>query len=203
MAVGVDWGALPYGTAIEGGYYAGRMNIAGLIYAILVAPKASEVTLRYKTVNSGTAGSNSLNDGLANSDAMNDANHPAAQYCRAYAGGGFIDWYLPAKDELEVCYRNLKPDSGANATGSGANVNSVPPAPNYTTGSPAQTSGTEFKAGGAQAFDPGGLYYWTSTGAAGGVAAWLQTFSIGEQVTASKNQVFLVRPVRRVLIQAA
>ncbi|MDH0157374.1 DUF1566 domain-containing protein [Stutzerimonas stutzeri] len=203
MAVGIDWGAVPYGTAIDGGFYAGRVNINGLIYAILVAPKSSEVSYQHKTTNSGTAGTVSLNDGLANSNAMNNSNHPAAQYCRAYGGGGFMDWYLPAKDELEICYRNLKPDLTTNATNSGANSNSVPTSSNYTTTNPTQTTSPEFKVGGDQAFPAAGLYYWSSTAASGGITAWTQTFSNGAQTTASKDQSFRVRPVRRILIQAA
>lgn len=40
--------------------------------------------------------------------------------------GGYTDWYMPAKNELEVLYYNLKPNISANAGASGINTNAVP-----------------------------------------------------------------------------
>jgi len=37
-----------------------------------------------------------------------DANAPAAKACAEYRGGGFSDWFLPSRDELNLMYRNLK-----------------------------------------------------------------------------------------------
>jgi len=37
-----------------------------------------------------------------------DANAPAAKACADYRGGGFSDWFLPSKDELDFMYRNLR-----------------------------------------------------------------------------------------------
>ncbi len=36
------------------------------------------------------------------------AGNYAAAKCRSYNGGGFADWYLPSKDELNLMYNNLK-----------------------------------------------------------------------------------------------
>jgi hypothetical protein len=35
--------------------------------------------------------------------------YPSAHFCNNLTVGGFTDWYMPAKNELEVCYYNLKP----------------------------------------------------------------------------------------------
>jgi hypothetical protein len=34
----------------------------------------------------------------------------AVQYCAAYTEGGFTDWFLPSKNELDLIYRNLHTD---------------------------------------------------------------------------------------------
>ncbi len=208
------------GTAYQGGFYAGRIVIGGSTYAIIVAPKASghHTSKQWKTTNDTTSGTLSLHDGLTNSNAMNNANHPAAQFCRALTVGGYNDWYLPSRDELEVCYRNLKPTTTANAVyasrmsnwsvgagvyngvdsqGNGDNDNSSPAESAYTAGSPAQTALSAFLTGAAEAFDS--AYYWASTefNAPNG---WLQDFSDGNQTAGGKNNTTCVRAVRKVLI---
>jgi hypothetical protein len=195
------------GQAFGGGFYAGKIRYADGDYIIIVAPKSAETSLSHKAANSATAGTSSYHDGLANSNSMNNATHPAAQYCRAYNGGGFTDWHLPARDQLELLYRNLKPDTTANITGSraeagnhGDNANSVPVGASYTTGSPAQTSAAAFKTGGAEAFTVP-TYYWSSTEYAPDTSsAWIQRFSGGNQSFNGKTNAYLVRPVRRLKI---
>jgi len=51
----------------------------------------------------------SFTDGITNTDAMlatDPLSETAATISRAYNGGGFNDWYLPAIDELEPLYQN-------------------------------------------------------------------------------------------------
>lgn len=195
------------GEAFGGGYYAGMMRYADGDYILIVAPKAAEAVLQQKVSSTVTSGASSYHDGLANSNAMNNSTHPAAQHCRNYTGGGFVDWYQPARDELEVLYRNLKPSAEANFTGArlesgnnGDNASSVPVGAAYTAGSPSQTAIDAFKAGGPEAFDT--LYlYWSSTDYAPGDGhAWTQKASSGHQYYAAKVTVRKVRPVRRVKI---
>ena len=95
--------------------------------------------------------------------------------------GGFNDWYLPAKNELEILYFNLKPDTTTNNTSSGANPNAVPArANNYTDDTPAQTTAALF-AGGAQAFFTAAAYWSSSEGSSDTTTAWAQYFSDGGQ----------------------
>ena len=131
---------------------------------------------------------------------MNDASHPAAQFCEGLTIGGYSDWYMPAKNELEICYYNLKPTTTNNSTGSGTNTNAVPSrGSNYTTGTPAQTSATAFiTSTGAEAFTV--AYYWSST-QNGAAYAWSQTFNNGDQNGFTyKLTSFRTRAVRRVAV---
>ena len=129
---------------------------------------------------------------------MNSAGYPAAQFCEGLSIGGYTDWYLPAENELEVCYYFLKKDTTANSTSSGSNANAVAPEPistNYSAGSPTQTPSAAFKIGGAETFES--YYYWSSTQSSAG-QAWLQIVTDGAQFASSKTDVWYVRAVRRI-----
>jgi hypothetical protein len=159
------------GTPFHGGFYAGMMTQDGKFYALIVAPKSDgETRAKWKTTYTGTPGASSTFDGRFNSGVMNDADHPAAQFCRALTIDGHDDWYLPSKDELEILYRNL---------------------------APSKTSTPFFRIGGAQAFEP--RWYWSSTEFDPGYA-WLQGFGDGTQGDDGKDYASFVRAVRKVLI---
>jgi len=191
------------GQVYQGGYYAGQISTAGngiADYNLVVGPIASaeSASKQWKTANTSTAGTSSVIDGPTNSSNMNNASHPAGQFCEGLTIGGFSDWYMPAKNELEVCYYNLKPGTASNSTSHGANVNAVPArASNYTAGTPAQTSAVDFQTGGAEAYDANA--YWSSTERAA-TTGWLQSFSTGFQTYYSKTNSYRVRAIRRVAV---
>lgn len=156
------------GQAYGGGFYAGQISTNGNSVAthyLIVAPKSSgESTLSFKTSNTQSPGGTSHIDGPGNSAIRNSATFPATQFCEGLTIGTYTDWYHPARNELEVCYYNLKPGTGANSTSHGINPNAVPSrASNYTSGTPAQTSATIFQEGNTEAFAAAG--YWSSTSA--------------------------------------
>ena len=198
---------LVIGQAYAGGYYAGQISTAGngvADYNLVVGPVASAQTLNpaWKTTATST-GVTSVIDGPTNSATMNNASHPTAQFCEAVNTGGFTDWYMPAKNELDVCYFNLKPTTYASTTGVGINANAVPArASNYTSVNPAQTSADNFKDTGTEDFSPS--IYWSSTeyvvsGATG--SAWVQNFNNGNQYGTNKTyQGYRVRAIRRVAV---
>lgn len=188
------------GTLLEGGHYAGKININGREYGIVVAPKAegeikdSIWIARYKDV----PGALSFCDGLANSQAMADAGSKLATKILALSIGGHTDWYLPAMDELEICYRAFKPTADENSlyARSGVNVSAVPPTYPYTRELPAQTAHDLFRADAGEAFDSVG--YWSSTQHAGDSGyAWYQVFDDGSQDGALKDDDYRARAVRR------
>jgi hypothetical protein len=202
MSFGPSGPPVPIGDPFEGGFFAGQISTTGngvATHNLVVAPLSSGQTLdQWKTSNTSTAGTSSVIDGPTNSSNMNNASHPAAEFCEALTIGAFSDWYLPAQNELEVCYFNLKPGTTSNSTSSGINSNAVPArASNYTAGNPAQTSAAAFQTGGAEPFQT--ELYWSSTEASATSGA-NQYFSTGGQVSSSKDAVRRVRAVRRVAV---
>jgi hypothetical protein len=196
------------GQAYGGGYYAGQIGVSSVAtHYIVVGPVASaqNTSIKYKNANTVTAGSDSDIDGPQNTaDMVADGSstvYPAAHFCNDLVIGGYTDWYMPAKNELEVCYYNLKPNTNNNSTSSGINPNAVPArASNYTTGTPAQTSATDFRSTGSEDFIDGN--YWTSTEYNSAQTWYGSLFSTpaGFQFYGLKNYLFRVRAIRRVAV---
>lgn len=194
------------GASFEGGYYAGSIsqNADGVAtHALIVAPAASgyngKTRLQFKTTQTATAGTTSVYDGAANTANMSDANHPAANYCAGLSIGGYTDWYLPARFEIEIAYYYLKPTTSTNNTSYGANSYAVPArASNYTSGDPAQTSVTAFqKSTNTEYFDNDD--HWTST-AATDFHAYKFDFSNGQSPQPVKTNNLYVRAFRKIAL---
>lgn len=199
---------LAIGDAYQGGFYAGQIGVSGIAtHNLVVGPVASAegTGKQYKNASTATAGADSDIDGPQNTaDIVADGNstvYPAGHFCNDLVIGGYSDWYMPAKNELEVCYFNLKPTTTSNYTSSGINPNAVPArASNYTSGNPAQTSASNFKDTGTEDF-VGGLY-WSSTESAA-TSAWAQLFvsgTPGYQYGRNKTTYTRVRAIRRVAV---
>ena len=113
--------------------------------------------------------------------------------------GSFTDWYLPSRDELELCYRAFKPTDDKNWCYRGDNPSSVPVGYAYSQDAPGQTKEEAFKKGGAEAFDA--TWYWSSTQYAGDAGyAWVQHFYDGGQLDGRKSLSYRARAVRRLAI---
>jgi hypothetical protein len=201
-----EWGfvqTLPdIGDAYEGGFFAGFISHTDdgvATHGLIVAPSASgyngQATLQWKTSTTSTAGTTSSFDGAINSANMNNASHPAAQYCEGLSIGGYSDWYLPARYELDIAYENLKPTTASNNTSWGINPYSVPERTvNRTAGAPAQTSVAAFQSGGAEAFVADS--HWSSTESSA-TGAWRLLFSNGNQNGNDKDFISYVRAFRK------
>jgi hypothetical protein len=140
------------GEPYEGGYYAGQIatGITGVpTYNLVVSPKATgEISgLTWSNVQVVTT-STSVIHGNNNTNilAALGTDYEAATWCKSLSIGGYTDWYLPARYEMEVLYYFLKATSGTNNTSYGANPFSVLPEQ--------YPSGSEYLSG---------THYWTST----------------------------------------
>jgi hypothetical protein len=200
------------GEAWGGGYFAGFISHTAdgnPTHALIVAPRATGATgtdytlttmLAWKTANTTTADTGSSFDGAANTAAMVTAgidDHPAAQFCVNLSIGGFTDWYLPARYELDIAYFNLKPSTDANNTSWGTNIYAVPQRNiNWTTTYPAQTALTAFNTT-AEAFVAD--KHWSSSefNTSNG---WFVNFNFGNQSNLGKTTGTRVRAFRRIAL---
>lgn len=195
------------GQVIEGCMFVGLNRVGNQAYAILVAPSSTESELRQKTSDSCTLGTQSVIDGFANTHVMNNCEHLAARYCASLTVNGRGDFYLPSRNELELCFRTLKPTNLSNFTysadsaqgnlslASGSNNSSIPTGAPYTQHSPNLTIivNTSFN------FIP--EYHWTSTEASLDLGdSLIQSFISGHQGRNDKTTEYMVRAVRRQLI---
>ena len=200
------------GDPFGGGFFAGYISETAdgvATHMLIVSPKASgETTAAWDTVGGVTTGFTSLIDGPTNSAGLAalGARYEAATFCEGLTINGYSDWYLPARNELEVAYYNLKNVTQANySPGSyGSNANAVPPwepvSTNYTSARPAQTTVDAFKVGGVEAFADS--YFWSSSEYSS-TLAWVQTFysgGPGNQDGSTKTDVYYVRAFRRLAI---
>lgn len=189
------------GTPFGGGFYAGRICIESHAFAIIAAPK-EEGELEDATHESALKrvdGAASFFDGRANTEAFADAGSELARWARGLRIGGFDDWYIPSRDELEILYRAFKPTVDQNYCGSGDNPSSIPEGYAYFHDTPAQTTVEAFKADSGEAFEP--AWYWSSTQYAGlDGYAWVQLFFGGLQTNVRKDFDARARAVRRVAI---
>ena len=201
------------GDAYGGGYFAGYISHTAngvATHRLIVAPAATGASgtgytlttmLTVKTTASATTGTGSDFNGAANTAAMVTAgitSHPAAEFCVNLSIGGFTDWYLPSRLELEIAYFNLKPGTANNTTNSGVNAYSVPArVANYTTTVPGQTAVSAFQTGNSEAFLPN--LHWSSTQASADTArGWTDDFAFGQlSFGLNKNSAQRVRAFRR------
>lgn len=201
-------------------------------YRIIVAPKSGGEHSGIAIKNSQTdlpVACQSLTEGFTATQAMKDTDtstvYPAAHWVRNLTVGGKSDWYIPARDELELCWRNLKPvttnnySSNDRPTGAtrdykrdgsygdtsashGNNNNASPVSVGFTSTVPAETTSTVFKSGRTEAFEFGSAFYWCTTEYAT-LLSWGQHYNStypGNQAALAKTLLHRVRAVRRSII---
>lgn len=215
------------GQSYQGGTYAGNISVGNLKYYLIISPKATgDTLLAWKNADTlGPANTYTLNDGYMATAAMvaeaNSTVYPAAHFCWNLSIGGYDDWYMPSRDELEICYRAFKPTTENNSTGSrldtfivypegdggsnlqGENLTSIPNGDPYTLSNPSQTSIESFRSpDGSERLgtDANGASYISSSqeSASSVWFQWVFGGEAGKQVITSKSLARRVRAVRRV-----
>ena len=202
------------GEPFGGGYFAGYISHTAdgnATHALIVAPRATGATgtsytlttnLQWKTATTTTAGTTSTFDGPTNTAAMvtaGIANHPAANFCKNLSIGGFTDWYLPARYELDIAYFNLKPGTSVNDPNWGSNIYAVPQRnSNNAVAYPTQTALTAFNTT-TEAFVVN--FHWTSTEKSSS-GSWYINFNSGSQFDGAdaKTLNLPVRAFRRIAL---
>lgn len=190
------------GTPIGGGFFAGVIRIGGTPHMLIVSPKSAEFNAVWGERGKQVPGASSCFDSLANTRAMAEAGSEAAQRVLALNVDGYADWAIPARDALELLYRNLKPTADENSCSfrDGDNPSSIPAGYPYTEASPTLTVAEAFREGsGEQALESS--WHWSST-QDGAYGAWGMGFAGGTTVIINgKDHGAQVRPVRTVPIQ--
>jgi hypothetical protein len=177
----------------------------GTGYTLTTNPKWADETVAVPA-HSTLIGANNVFDGKVNTDLMisliasntySAGAFPAAQFCVDLSIGGFTDWYLPARFELDIAYFNLKPGTGANNTNWGSNIYSVPKRDNNNTANyPQQTYVTAFNTS-AEAFVAD--FHWSSTEASA-PNAWRLNLNFGFQNFFTKTDSVRVRAFRKLAL---
>jgi len=158
------------GEASNGGFYAGDIEDGGKWYKLIVADIEADVAgIAWMDPEADSPSAVSDTDGPGNTLSMaGDPRYALGNHCLDYRGGGFDDWYMPARDELMSIYQNMGLDNS-------------PP--------------IDFQNGRAQAFLSG--FYFCSTQLSS-IKVRSRRFSDGIEGSASKSYTGnRVRPVRR------
>ena len=193
------------GAAYGGGYFAGQINVSGVVYNLVVSDQSVGQALSKTWGPVGVdTGFTSVINGPANSAGLAalGASYQGATFCEGLNTGGYTDWYLPAENEMGVMYYFLKPGTFTNDTNSGANANAVFPQPistAYTSSDPAQTTATAFQTGGAQLVCPQFDIAMTSTELNANEATRVNFANGGVANMRKDNTTSYVRAIRRVL----
>lgn len=199
-------------------------------YRVIVAPKSSGENVSI-ALGDGTvgwpAGCATLSEGwrstLALIAAGNSTVFPAPWWARGLSIAGKTDWYIPARDELEVMQRNLNPSTTLNlsttrqdslinyavlgayddiSTNNGTNRNSNPAGAFYTGSEPQVAAGKNFRTGESESLEGG--RYGTSSGSAEFTSTWaaqnLSLTDYAKQNTFSLSQAHNFRAIRRSII---
>ncbi len=189
------------GQPLNGGFFAGLILSGTQTHAVIVSPKEFGTGEFAWGEYGKEIEARSYSDGKINTLAMAENGSELGQWAIGLVIGEYNDWYIPARDELEIIYRNLKPTTDNNCCSFRDGDN--PSAPDiqarypYTPTTPGVTVEPLFQNGGSEALEP--VWHWASTHYSAH-SAWIQGFAGGTQGFDFKLISLAARAVRRELV---
>ena len=198
----------PIGDPLQGGFYFGQIKVGTKTYALILSPRATG-NIDGPVMQADTAytftGNKIDNDGKqiqANMVAYGINKFPAQKAVMALTIGGYSDWYIPSKYEMEILYRALKPTTANNNTVAGANPYAVPTATvKYTTTNPARTALTAFRSPSGANYMTADFYYSATQGPSGNAYCHAKRFTNGADAEDKMEFDYPVRAIRRVEVK--
>ena len=194
------------GVAVQGGFIGAYISLeqdGEPTHALIVSPIEVESSIAGNIAAADIPVPSAI-DGPANTASWAAAGQAQAVYCAGLGTGGFDDWYLPARLELDAIYWNLKPRIIDNIGSGLANNFAIPPrpTPSQTSSNPSQTAVEEFQSGQPQAFNSSiGFANYYAMSFATSASYNSLTFVSGNEATASgSGGTRRVRPIRRVAV---
>lgn len=186
-------------TAIAGGFFVGILVHNDEPHALIVSPK-EHGEFNHVTWLDNRADVFQATDyvnGYSNTVAMAEAGSELARKILQLEINGFKDWALPARDQLELLYRNAKPGTYGNACTfrDGDNPSSIPPGYPYLESLPLQCEDKSFQTDGPESLEE--AWYWSSTQYSAS-CAWNQDFGNGYQDNLVKDYRARARAVRMI-----
>lgn len=105
---GASAGPSTLGEVFEGGYYTGTITAASSSYFLILSPNATGCACcQWKTTQTDSGMPTDLVNGYNNTYTyLANADHPAGNFTATRSINGFVDWYLPAQDEVTQMVTN-------------------------------------------------------------------------------------------------
>lgn len=94
------------GQLVDSCTFAGLHQVKNCIYAILLAPKETEVSVPFGDIEDIHT-TTSVIDGYTTTSKFNSPEYFAPHYCKSLTLDGCNDFYLPSITELFICYKTL------------------------------------------------------------------------------------------------
>lgn len=194
-------GELQIGQPYGGGFFIGITQENGKLYRNIQASKVFQLKGVLRCYGQDVEGAHSYTDSRANTEAYAAAGSKLAQQALKLEIDHRTDWAIPARDVVELQYRNLKPTTHLNwcSWRDGDNPSSVPVGYPYTRQYPPCSNLVAFSEGGPEAFDTERWYASSTQYSAHN--ACIMDFCGGYQHYGTKYGERYVRPVRRELIE--
>jgi len=198
----------PYNGGYIGGYISHTANGVPT-HVLIISPLAAQSPAMQQVVATAGVSVSTFDGALNHAETLADSiPQPQALWVQEnlnnIAYGGYSDWYVPSRNELDILFWNLKPSTlSNNNTGWFPNEHSIPARPDTSRSEtiPGQTDVLIFRMpDGAEALNQNS--YWSSSRSSTGDYTYSQNLNVNfvamrQSLNTSLTQILYVRPMRR------